>query len=223
MTNTNKTINTTSSGADSPKKMTLKEIEKLLGHKIEIVDKKIIKVEDVPVGNAFVFCGIEFVVLNNSGDGVEVITRKLHGESVFDSAMNRYVNSTVSSKCSIFHQNLKYTPEYKKEAESGDPLILFDMDLATLDGRSYGTMRSCHAELLTLDKYRQFVNILDKHKVDKPWLLATAVSTKDNGNEFVCFWDNKTNTIGYTHLSSTCGIRPYMVMRGDVVVEALDD
>jgi hypothetical protein len=208
---------------NKPKKMTLREIEKLLGHKIQIVDKKIVKVEDVPVGDVFLFCGIEFVVLNNTGDGVEVITRKIHGESVFDSASNKYVNSMASSRCSIFHQEMKNHPEYKKEAAVSNPIKPFSMDLTTLDGRNYGSHRNCYAELLTIYKYRQFVKILDKHKADKSWMLATALSTKDNGSESVCFLDDKTNTINFMHLGCTCGIRPYMILRGDVVVEALDD
>jgi hypothetical protein len=205
------------------KKMTLKEIEKLLGHKIQLVDKKIIPVEDVPVGDVFMFCGVEFVVLNNTGDGVEVITRRLHGESVFDSATNNYCTSIVSSKCDMFHQNLMVHPEYHQESKNTPSFKTFDLDLTTMDGHAYGRKDNCNVSLIPFDKYRQFVKILDKHRVNRPWALATAVSPKDNGNEFVCCWDNKTNTISQMHLGATFGIRPYMIMRGDVIVEAVDD
>lgn len=208
---------------ETAKKMTLKELEKLLGHKIELVDKKIVPVEDVPVGDTFMFAGVEFVVLNNNGTGIEVITKNVQNESVFDSATNRYVNSMASSKCNLFYETMKSHKDFKdaKAKLNEDVLLTFEMDLTTLDGRSVGPMRGCHVELPTFDIYRKYVNILDEHQCNKSWMFATAISTKENGDENVCIWDKKTKTIAFMYIQHTAGIRPYMIFNKKVVVEAL--
>lgn len=148
--------------------------------KVELTDEQVaqlkgsfnlpgMKLADVPVGEIFKIGNHEMVVLEHSGDTTAVIRKDLLPDQRFGTN-NNYDGSDVDKTC------IKFADEIEA-AVGKDNLCLHTVDLTADDGlKDYGSIKR-KASLLTCEKYRRFVYILDKHKPDKWWWLATALST----------------------------------------------
>ena len=93
------------------------------------------------------------------------------------------------------------------------------MDLTSEDGlKDYGCIQR-RASLLTADMYRHFVGILDLHKLNEWWWLATAHSTKRHENDR---WakcvspSGGINNVIYGNVGN--GVRPFCILKSTIFV-----
>ena len=98
-------------------------------------------------------------------------------------------------------------------------IVLHTVDLTSDDGlKDYGKVRR-KASLLTCDRYRRYVDILDQFKPDTWWWLATALSTKKHDGES---WAKCVSPSGCLDISHCYfydnGVRPFCILKSDIFV-----
>ena len=170
-----------------------------------------VKLADVPVGETFEIGCREFIVLEHSGDTTAVILKNLLPDQRFGES-NNYNGSDADAACNKFADELE-------RAIGKDNLCLHAVDLMSDDGlKDYGSVER-KASLLTCETYRRFVSILDKHKVDAWWWLATAYSTPAHGFERTVKCVAPSGTICndyYNH--AHYGVRPFCILKSHIFV-----
>ena len=117
-------------------------------------------VGDVPAGEACTIGGFEFIVLEHIADKTAVLMKGLlHEEETFGEN-NDYRISNVDKLCETFADTLA-------EKIGEEAIIPHTVDLTSDDGlKDYGAVER-KTSLLTTERYRRYVEILDKHKLDK--------------------------------------------------------
>ena len=194
------------------------------GQKVELTDEQVaqlkgsfnlpgVKLADVPVGETFKVGNHEFVVLEHSGDTTAVILKDLLPDQAFG-GNNNYNGSKADATCNAFAAKLE-------TMVGKDNLCLHTVDLTADDGlKDYGSIKR-KASLLTCEKYRRFVCILDKNKVDAWWWLATAWSTPahDNGRTVRCVAPSG-GISGGSYYSDGNGVRPFCILKSHIFVSA---
>ena len=170
-----------------------------------------VKLKDVPVGEPFKIGGYEFVVLEHSGGTAAVIMRGLlHKEKQFGKN-NNYENSYADDLCNELEMKIAYIIGERN-------LIEHTVDLTSDDGlKDYGKIKR-KMSLLTTELYRRYVGILDKHKIDEWWWLATAYSTPTHENGS---WVKCVSPHGCMYDSvyvNNIGVRPFCILNSDVFV-----
>ena len=170
-----------------------------------------VKLADVPVGETFKIGDHEFIVLEHSGDTTAVILKGLLADQVFGKS-NNYNGSDVDATCNKFADELE-------RAIGKDNLCLHIVDLTSDDGlKDYGSVER-KASLLTCETYRRSVSILDKHKVDAWWWLATAYSTPAHGFEKAvkCVSPSGRIHFGY-YINDYYCVRPFCILKSHIFV-----
>ena len=166
---------------------------------------------DYAVGDTVKIGSHEMVVLEHVGEATALIrkellrTREVFGEN------NNYDGSNVDEICNEFAEEIA-------GLVGEENILLHEVDLTSDDGlKDYGMVQR-KASLLTTDRYRQYVEILDKYKIDAWWWLATAFSTPahdpDNWVKCVspsgCFY-----YYGYDYVN---GVRPFCILKSNIFV-----
>ena len=202
------------------RQMTLEELEKTLGYKVEVVDKQFVALHDVEPGQSFTLCGREFVALEKTNVGTYVITKNIVGKSIFDSSHNCYSESVIHGQVQNFEK--AFSAECTKHGLNYDDISLpRQISLLSMDGRrQYGSLNA-RAGLMTLRQYQEYVNILDEHVLNEAWYLSSAVSTAENKCHELACGVNKSNYIDVVNIRTTYGIRPVLVLKDDIVVEVV--
>jgi hypothetical protein len=170
-----------------------------------------VKLADVPVGETFEIGDHEFIVLEHSGDTTAVILKNLLPDQAFGES-NNYNGSDVDATCNKFADELE-------RAIGKDNLCLHTVDLTSDDGlKDYGSVER-KASLLTCETYRRFVSILDKHKVDAWWWLATAYSTPAHGFARAVKSVAPSGYIYYDYFNfGIVGVRPFCILKSHIFV-----
>lgn len=141
-----------------------------------------------------------------------LISKELVKEEVAFGASNNYVGSNVESICQAFADEIA-------ELVGDENIIRHNLDLTTLDGlKDYGTIADCRASLLTLPMYQRYVDILDQHKPDNWWWLATATSTKRHENDRWALCVSPSGDIDCDGFSYQYGFRPFCILKSDIFV-----
>ena len=153
----------------------------------------------------------EFIVLEQEEDRTHLLLRGLLAETVEFGSNNNYDGSDVDRLCSDFAAKLI-------NAVGKENVLPFTVDLTANDGlRCYGSLER-RAALLTAEQYRKYVYIIDEHKLDKWWWLATPFSTaKHNNTEWIeCVSpDGYFDNYGYCNDS---GVRPFCILKSNIFV-----
>lgn len=134
-----------------------------------LVDK--VQLKSIPVGKTFFVGEMEFIVLEQADDITAVILKELLPSMKFDnnsnnwesSALRKYLNDTFAKKL------LEYL--------DADDICTHTTDLTADDGLKDYEASLDNVSLLTCERYRKYVYILDNYKVGNWWWLATATST----------------------------------------------
>lgn len=195
--------------------MTIEEIQKELGYKIKIVDKKPEKfLRDVPTNKTVKLGDFEFVVLEHSKDTTALILKEFWYDGKFDSHTHNYSKSNVRKRL-----NDEF---YKKlcKAVGKKNIIKHKVDLTSDDGRKdYGHCYD-YISLLTTDLYRRYVEILDSHKPSGgAYWTATAYSTESNGySSYVRFVDSD-GSLDRSSCYCSCGVRPFCIVNSDIAID----
>ena len=188
--------------------LTAEQVEQLRG----ILGKADIRLADIPAGETFKLGDHEMIVLEQSGDTTAVIRRELLVENMVFGKNNRYEGSNVDAECNKFADEIA-------AIVGAENLVEHTVDLTSDDGlKDYGKIRR-KASLLTADLYRRYVEILDKHKIDKWWWLATPHSTARHEN---ASWVKCVAPSGFVGRDSYCidvgGVRPFCILKSNIFV-----
>lgn len=175
------------------------------------LQKKNIRLGDVAAGDVVKIGEHKMVVLEQSGDGTALICKDFIDTCTFGDS-NNYAESNADTACIEFA-----TAIAKLVGE--DNVILHEVDLTSDDGiKDYGSVKR-FASLLTADQYRRYVYILDKHKPDDWWWLATAFSTPTHENDS---WVKCVSPSGYFYYfrcnGNDFGVRPFCILKSDIFV-----
>ena len=156
--------------------------------------------------------GHEMVVLEQM-EGRTALIRKdcLEEESAFGAENNNYAVSYVDDICEAFADEIAGTV-------GGDNILVHDVVLTALTrDDSYGVIER-YASLLTLTQYQRYVDILDQHKPDQWWWLATPNSTKRHENDRWALCVSPSGYVGCDDINSRGGVRPFCILKSDIFV-----
>lgn len=170
-----------------------------------------IQLSEIAAGETFKIGEHEFIVLEQSGDTTAVIRKELLPDSKFGDT-NNYFGSEVEYLCS------KFANEIERIVGEGN-IVKHTVDLTSNDGlKDYGT-KDVRVSLLTADRYRRYVEILDNFKPDSWWWLSTPFSTKKHDNDS---WVLCVSASGYLDFSGPCnhdfGVRPFCILKSTIFV-----
>ncbi|MBQ7976579.1 MAG: hypothetical protein IJ300_12915 [Clostridia bacterium] len=196
----------------------MKNYISLNGKKIKLTDEQVeeitksvgteqIKLADIPAGDTFKIGQDEFIVLEQSNDTTAVIFKNLKYNSEVFGENNNYENSNVDELC-----------KQLAECSGIDGLVEHTVDLTSDDGlKDYGKIRRTMS-LLTAEMYRKYVHILDKHKVDSWWWLATAYSTPSHDNSSWVKCVSPSGGICDDDYDGDSGVRPFCILKSNIFV-----
>ena len=155
--------------------------------KVELTDEQVeqlrsgfglpaVKLQDIAPGDTFKIGSHEFIVLEHCGEDTAVICKDLLCREMAFGRNNNYNGSDVDTRCNAF------AVEITALIGEGN-ILLHTVDLTSDDGlKDYGMVER-HASLLTADRYRRYVEILDKFPIKAYWWLSTAYSTPKHDDE----------------------------------------
>ena len=192
---------------DQKIELTDEQVEKLKGS----FNLPCVKLADVPVGETFKVGNHEMIVLDHSGDTTAVILKDLLPDQRFGSN-NNYNGSHVDKTCIKFAEEIE-------AAVGKENLCQHTVDLTSDDGlKCYGSVKR-KASLMTTEKYRRFVYILDKHRPDCWWWLATAFSTSVHGytSAVKCVAPSGFVSNG-SYGNVIRGVRPFCILKSHIFV-----
>lgn len=164
------------------------------------------------LGSVVKIGGHAMVVLEQM-EGRTALIRKhcLEDESQFGTENNNYAVSAVDDICEAFADEIAGTV-------GGDNILVHDVVLTALTGDdSYGVIER-YASLLTLAQYQRYVDILDRHKPDQWWWLATPNSTKRHENDRWALCVSPSGRIIGDGYFSHYGVRPFCILKSDIFV-----
>ena len=165
----------------------------------------------VEVGSVFEVAGMEFIKFPEVMGKTPVVSK----DTVFDSEFGKD-NDFRSSK--VYERlTTEILPRIVEEVGEGN-ICEFKTDLTTLDGlKPYGEMTS-KISLPTLDFYRENVEILDKHKLDEWWWLATPESAKPHDNPYWTLCVSPSGRVGNGYGDFGGGVRPFLYFVSSIFV-----
>ena len=152
----------------------------------------------------------EMIVLEQ-GDGVTLLLRKdILRKSRFGDS-NNYDGSDADKACQEFAEEVT-------GIVGEENMVEFTVDLTADDGlKDYGEIRR-KAALLTANQCRQYVDILDEHKLDKWWWTATAYSTPKHGEETWVKCVSPGGLVNYCNCCNVYGVRPFCILKSHIFV-----
>ena len=192
------------------------------GQKIELTPEQIekavaalstvrVKLSEIPVADTVRIGDHELVVLEQLDGATALIRKDLYGEAMEFSSDNNYADSYVDCACETFACEIA-------EAIGAENILDHTVDLTSDDGlKDYGTVER-RASLLTTDRYRKYVETLDKFSPDAWWWLATPYSTATHGNTSWVKCVSPSGIIGNLLYISDYGVRPFCILKSDIFV-----
>ncbi len=192
------------------------------GKKIELTSEQVEKMKnslgiaevnlaDVPAGETFKIGEHEFIVLEHKDEGTAVILKNLLFEEKEFGTKNNYENSYVDDICNDFGTQIS-------DIVGEENIVEHIVDLTSNDGlKDYGSVER-KMSLITCDQYRKYVYILDNHKLDKWWWLATAYSTPTHDYEKTVMCVSPFGFINYRCYYCNIGVRPFCILKSNILV-----
>ena len=170
------------------------------------------QLEEADLGMPVTIGRYEFVVLEQFEDSAAVILKELLDKDILFGKNNCYDGSDADKACKAFAEEIAGIVGAEK-------LVAHTVDLTSDDGlKDYGSIQR-RASLLTADLYRKYVEILDLHKVDRWWWLATPHSTKRHENDLRVKCVSPSGRLdcdyyGYGYYV----VRPFCILKSDIFV-----
>ena len=170
-----------------------------------------IKLLDVPVKDTFKIGEYEFFVLEQLGDTTVVLLKDLLHNSEEFGSNNNYDGSNVDKLCNEFGTVIE-------KLVGADNLVEHTVDLTADDGlKCYGSIKR-KMSLLTAEEYRKYVYVIDEHKLDKWWWLATAYSTAKHDDTTWIKCVSPGGGIDYYYYYYGNGVRPFCILKSNIFV-----
>ena len=166
--------------------------------------------KDVAPGDTFVYCGVEFIVLDHTEEGTLIMTRDAFSDGIKFGENNNFADENCEVR--------KFLEEFSEKFNKDD-FVEFTVDLTSDDGlKDYGTVKSMVA-LLTAEQCRKYVDILDKYKVDRYWWLVTPFSTPTHDDdELVKCGSPRGRILNGCSGSNNGGVRPVYILKSNIFV-----
>ncbi len=193
------------------------------GKKIELTAEQIaqltgggcastVRLSDIPESETFKLGEYEFIVLEHNNGTAKVLLKDLLCKSAFSEEDCDFKKSKVKEILLDFSNKLS-------ALIGTDNIIPHLVDLTSNDGlKDYGETTE-HMSLLTTDMARKYVHILDKHKLDVWWWLATPWSTPAHGyGEYVCCVSPRGIIGSNSYDDNDNGVRPFCILNSDIFV-----
>ena len=169
------------------------------------------KLADATPGDVVKVGSHEFIVLEHRQEGTALIRKELLRENEEFGNTNNYAGSNAEDICNCFAEELA-------DIVGAENVILHDVDLTSDDGlKDYGVVKR-RVSLLTAPMYRQFVEILDEHKVDAWWWLATPYSTARHENASWIKCVSPSGRIYGGSCSFSGAVRPFCILNSNIFV-----
>ena len=153
----------------------------------------------------------EFIVLEQLEDRTIVLLKGLLQDEEQFGKNNNYDGSNVDELCNGFGQVIE-------KLVGADNLVEHTVDLTADDGlKCYGSVKR-KMSLLTAEQYRKYVYVIDEHKSDKWWWLATAFSTPKHDDSA---WIKCVSPRGHfdsNGYGNTIGVRPFCILKSNIFV-----
>ena len=192
--------------------LTAEQVEKLR----EICKIPSVELGTVAVGDTVMIGGHEMVVLDQFGGATALIRKELLADDQVFGSNNNYAGSAVDKICEKFADEIA-------GIVGADNLLLHRVDLTSDDGlKNYGAIDR-RAALLTANEYRRYVYVLDKHKVDEWWWLATAYSTPTHGYESAVKCVSPSGYFSRDHCRGSDGVRPFCILKSTIFVSVKEE
>ncbi len=170
-----------------------------------------VQLANIPAGDTFKLGEYEFIVLEQLDGQAVVILKKPLRESNRFGPNNNYKESYVKDICDDFSDTIA-------NIVGADNLVLHTLDLTSDDGlKDYGTVDVKMAPITT-EMYRKYVEIFDKHKLDKWWWLATAFSTSKHNDDDWIKCVSPSGIISYYYYYDNCAVRPFCILKSNIFV-----
>jgi hypothetical protein len=190
------------------------------GKKTELTDKQLkqlgISVEPIATlskdGKIAKIGDYEFIVLKKNEDTVELLLKDILEKRTFDSNTNNFAKSEIREELNKFADKLI-------ELVGKDNVVEHTVDLTTLDGlKGYGSC-DCLVSLLTFDKARENIELLDEFKLDCWWWLATALSTPKHDIKYSVVCVSPVGIVYYfSCINDYDGVRPFCILKSNIFV-----
>ena len=195
------------------------------GQKVELAQNMIDKVRsmldagakrkvlaDLEPGETFKVGEHEFVVLEHRDGETAVIHKGLLHESMVFGKNNNFAESYVLDACTKFADQLK-------GLIGEENLVEHTVDLTSDDGLDDYDTVDCCVSLLTANQYRRWVRILDQHKFERWWWLATPYSTNAHENDRWAKCVAPSGGIdGDSCKFGVYGVRPFCILKSSIFV-----
>ncbi len=166
---------------------------------------------DVPAAGIAKIGNHEMIVLEHIGGATLLLRKDPLRESQEFGTNNNYNGSYVDAICQEFAKEIA-------AIVGDDNLLLHDVDLTADDGlKDYGVIQR-YASILTAPQARQYVEILDKYKLDVPFWLATAWSTPTHDDKSLvnCVWPSVG--VNLSNCSDDRAVRPFCILKSNIFV-----
>lgn len=154
----------------------------------------------------------EFIVLKRNEDTVELLLKDVIEKRTFDSDSNNFAKSEIREELNKFADKLI-------ALVGKDNIVEHTVDLTTMDGlKDYGSC-NCFVSLLTFDKARENIELLDEFKLDCYWWLATAWSTPKHDIKYLVLCVSPNGNIDYDNgFNYNYGVRPFCILKSNIFV-----
>lgn len=170
-----------------------------------------IQLKDLKPGDTFKIGDHEFIVLEHVGADTAVILKELLPENMGFGPNNNYNESDAAQCCSSFAAEIA-------DNIGAENILIHTVDLTSDDGlKDYG-MVECKASLLTADRYRRYVEILDKFPIKACWWLATAYSTPRHDDAAWIKCVSPSGYFGHGRCFNGHGVRPFCILKSSIFV-----
>lgn len=191
------------------KELTEEQINKIIAENQSATGN--IKLADIEEGSTFNIGMHEFIVLEQSGNTTAIISKNLLTDSRFGNN-NNYSGSSVDAVCCEFAEEISSIVEKEN-------IVPHTVDLTSNDGlKDYGTINRL-VSVLTADRYRRYVEILDKFKIDDWWWLSTPFSTKKHRDDIWVLCVSPSGYINdFNYRGNGNGVRPFCILKSDIFV-----
>ena len=169
------------------------------------------KLQDLAPGDTFKIGDHEFIVLEQVGAETAVIRKDLLPDEMSFGPNNNYNESDVAQRCSSFAAEIA-------DIIGTDNILIHAVDLTSDDGlKDYGVVE-CKASLLTADRYRRYVEIMDKFPTKAYWWLATAYSTPRHNDAAWVKCVSPSGNVSNDNYLGGLGVRPFCILKSHIFV-----
>ena len=170
-----------------------------------------VKLRDLAPGDTFKIGAHEFIVLEQAGAETAVIRKDLLPDEISFGPNNNYNESDVAQCCRSFAAEIS-------DIIGAENILIHTVDLTSDDGlKDYGIVES-RASLLTADRYRRYVEILDKFPIKAYWWLATAYSTPRHDDEAWVKCVSPSGDVYFGSYFDVRGVRPFCILKSTIFV-----